>query len=190
MGSVVRTYRQGARADATARTRRRILDAVGDLAEERRSLEIVLADVARRAEVSVQTVLRHFGTKDALFLAARDHRLDAARAERAATPGDVEGAVTALVDFYEHHGDWSLHMISREHTDPVVADVVGRGRVLHREWVAEVFAPALSDDDGTRLDLLVVSTDVHVWKVLRREMGHDPATTGARMLALVRGVLP
>lgn len=59
-----RGYTMRARAESTARTRARILDAVIALSEERLALEIVLADVAERAGVSVQTVLRHFGSKE------------------------------------------------------------------------------------------------------------------------------
>ena len=65
-----RAYRQSARATATAATRHRIVDGMVALAHERLTIEITLDDVARRAGVSVATVLRHFGSRDGLFDAA------------------------------------------------------------------------------------------------------------------------
>jgi AcrR family transcriptional regulator len=90
---MTRTYTMKARAEATASTRSRILDAVIALSEERLSLEIVLADVAARAGVSVQTVLRHFGSRNELFEHAQARQVAQVRAERATPVGDVAAAV-------------------------------------------------------------------------------------------------
>ncbi len=46
------------------------------------------------------------------------------------------------------------------------ADLTRRGRARHRTWVKEVFAPVASPRDPF-IDLLVVATDVHTWKLLR-----------------------
>ena len=62
----------GARAQAVEETRRRILDALIALAGERPFAEITLDTVAERAGVSVQTVLRQFGSRDGLFAEAMD----------------------------------------------------------------------------------------------------------------------
>jgi AcrR family transcriptional regulator len=187
-----RRYVQRARAEATAHTRERILEATVALAEERLSLEIVLGDVARRAGVSVQTVLRHFGSREGLFDAARRHQLEQVRAERAVPAGDVAAAVAAVVDFYERAGDWSVQMLAQEHVEHDVATVVADGRTLHRDWVREVFGPFLAGtpDPEELTDLLVIATDVYTWKLLRRDAGHDQGVTGQRMLHLVRALLP
>jgi AcrR family transcriptional regulator len=187
-----RKYVQRARAEATAETRERILAAVGALSEERYTLEIVLADVAERAGVTVQTVLRHFGSRDGLFDATRQYRLAQVLQDRAAPVGDVAAAVAAIASFYEKGGDWMLVMITREHADAATGRLVARGRVVHRDWVREVFAPQLarSADPGALTDLLVVATDLYTWKLLRRDAGLDPRTTQERMLRLARAVLP
>ena len=62
-----RRYRMGARAEATAATRRSIADAWIALFRELHYDEITLDLVAARAGVTVQTVIRHFGSKDELF---------------------------------------------------------------------------------------------------------------------------
>ncbi len=64
-----------ARAQAVEATRTSILDALVELAMTRLFTEIGLDDVAARAGVSVQTVLRHFGTRDGLFDAAMSHAM-------------------------------------------------------------------------------------------------------------------
>src|SRR5919202_4501274 len=67
-----RAYRMGARAEAAEETRLRILDAVIGLHMERYYDQVSLEDVARRAGVTVQTVLRRFGSKDRLLDAATE----------------------------------------------------------------------------------------------------------------------
>jgi AcrR family transcriptional regulator len=187
-----RSYRMRARAESTTRTRERILDAVIALSEERLSLEIVLDDVAARAGVSVQTVLRHFGSRQGLFEQTQARRLARVRAERATPVGDAAAAVRTIVAFYDRLGEWSLRLQAQEHSDPLSRQTVQLGRRVHRDWVEEVFAPQLAGRrDGEELvDLLVVATDVLTWKILRRDRGMDRSTTCNRMLRLVQAVLP
>ena len=192
-----RSYTMRVRAESTANTRERILNAVIGLSEERLSVEIVLADVAARAGVSVQTVLRHFGGKDMLFEQAQARHLEQVRAERATPVGDVAAAVRTIVTFYDRTGDWSVRLQAVEHRDERSRDTVADGRRLHRAWVEEVFAPQLAAcaacatraDREELVDLLVIATDVLTWKILRRDAGLDHESTCGRMLRLVKAVV-
>ena len=56
------------RSIAVAKTQGRILQAVLELATEKLTVEIVLADVAQRSGVTVQTILRHFGAAMACLM--------------------------------------------------------------------------------------------------------------------------
>jgi AcrR family transcriptional regulator len=187
-----RSYTMRARAETITKTRERILDAVIALSRERLSLEIVLADVAKRAGVSVQTVLRHFGSRQSLFERAQASRLAQVRAERATPVGDAASAVRTIVAFYDRLGEWSLRVQAQEHSDKLNRQTVELGRRVHREWVEQVFAPQLDGrcDREELVDLLVVATDVLTWKILRRDGGLDRATTCKRMLRLVQAVVP
>ncbi|BCB90060.1 hypothetical protein Psuf_073730 [Phytohabitans suffuscus] len=182
----------GARGEAKAATRERILRSVLDLSEEKMTIEITLDEVASRAGTSVQTVLRHFGTREGLLDAAVARASAEVAEERRAPAGDPGAALRAIVAHYERRGDFVLRMLSQEH-DPRIAAVVGPGKLLHRAWVEEVFAPQLAARSGADrdalADLLVVATDVYAWKLLRRDRGLDPDTTRARMLALVSAIL-
>jgi AcrR family transcriptional regulator len=189
---VPRGYMMRARAESTTKTRERILDAVIALSEERLSVEIVLADVAERARVSVQTVLRHFGSRQGLFERALARQTARVRAERATPVGDAASAVNTIVAFYDRLGEWTLRLQAQEHGDNLSRQTVELGRRVHREWVDQVFAPQLTGrrDRQELVDLLVIATDVLTWKILRRDGGKDRSTTCKRMLRLVRAVLP
>ena len=187
-----RNYTMRARAESTIETRERILDAVIALSEERLSLEIVLADVAERSGVSVQTVLRHFGDRRGLFEQARARQVKQVRAERSAPVGDAAAAVRTIVAFYDRMGEWSLMLQAQEHSDELSRQTVEVARRVHREWVEEIFAPQLAGrrDREELVDLLVIATDVLTWKTLRRHGGMSRAVTCDRMLRLVQAVLP
>src|SRR4051794_24088077 len=187
-----RTYTMTARAEATADTRRRILQATIDEHSERRAADISLGDIAGRAGVSVQTVLRHFGSRAGLVEEALVFGQARVLEERRAPEGDVEAAVHAVVTHYERDGAQALLMLAQEDTEPLMARITTDGKRLHRDWVAEVFGPYLPPD-GTARDelvaLLVVATDVYAWKLLRRDRELSVATTENRMASLVRAVL-
>jgi AcrR family transcriptional regulator len=187
-----RNYTMRARAESTIETRERILDSVVALSEEKLSLEIVLADVAERSGVSVQTVLRHFGDRRGLFEEARARQVKRVRAERSAPVGDAAAAVRTIVAFYERMGEWSLMLQAQEHSDELSRQTVQLARRVHREWVQEIFAPQLAGrrDREELEDLLVVATDVLTWKILRRDGGMSRSIACDRMLRLVQAVLP
>ncbi|MFC4072453.1 TetR/AcrR family transcriptional regulator [Actinoplanes subglobosus] len=184
---VPRAYTQIARAESVAATRRRIVEATA--AALGRSPEPTLAEVAGRAEVSVQTVLRHFGSRDALIV----ETAGLLAAERAAAPGDPVPAVRALYWQYERRGDANIQLLAREGGDPAVKRLMDRGRALHRDWVAEVFAPPLRSRPAAGrdvlVDLLVVATDVYTWKLLRRDRRLSRRAAEARVVRLVEGIL-
>ena len=186
-----RPYRMTARAAAVGETREGILDAVVALHLSRLSADISLADIATEAGVSVQTVLRHFGTREGLLEAALQWASDDIEEERRADPGDVAGAVRAVVRHYELRGDGVLLLLGQEASQAFAARITARGREVHRRWVADVFAPVLPRRSGRdqALDLLVVATDVYTWKLLRRDRRLSVDRTCARMEALVRAVL-
>ena len=117
------------RAAAAEATRERIAEAASVAFTTRWYDDVTLRDVAAEAGVALQTVANHFGTKDDLFAAAFDHfHASIVAAREAVTPGDVEGAVTALVDDYEQTGDAILRFLAVEEHVPAVAPQVERGR--------------------------------------------------------------
>ena len=182
-----RTYTMVARADAVEATRLRILDSLFRLARTRMFPEIPLDDVAAEAEVSVQTILRQFGSRAELIEATMDYAIERVRLDRDAPAGDVDAAMRALLDHYEDRGKTALIMLAQETSHPQVERITEMGRHMHREWVESVFAPFAPDAATT--DLLVVATDVYTWKLLRRDRRLSRRATETRMKLLVRAVL-
>ncbi|MPV90508.1 TetR family transcriptional regulator [Georgenia ruanii] len=165
-----------ARAESTAATGERILASALVLFWERPTDQISLADVAARAGVSVQTVIRRFGGKEGLFEALADRERRRIVAQRDAAPAeDPVRAVEVLFDHYEDVGDKVLRLLEEASRVPGLRAVVEEGRRYHRAWCARVFAPALTGRHGTdrdrRLAQLVAVCDVYMWKLLRRDAG-------------------
>ena len=187
-----RPYRMQARAAAVEETRRRILSALFDLSASRLLSDITLDAVAEEAGVSVQTVLRQFGSRSGLIEATADFAQTLVAQERRAPVGDVVDAVRVLVDHYERRGDAVLLLLAQEQSDSAMKELTDRGRAVHRAWVDEVFAPWLDGRFAGRealVDLLVVCTDLFTWKLLRRDRGLTRSQTEERMRTLVEAVL-
>ena len=187
-----RTYRQTRRADATERTREAILDAAQALFRADPQLDPSLDAVAARAGFSTRTVIRQFGSKEALLEAAITSGVEATRTIRHAEPGDVQGAVRALVTHYEAMGDDVMRWLALADRLPVVRRVTERGTESHYDWVEEVFAPDLEGlprgERRARRAALATATDVYVWHLLRRREGLGREATREAMSALVEAV--
>ena len=171
-----RPYRMRARAEAAAETGRRILGAVIELHMERFFDQVSLEDIADRAGVTVQTVIRRFGSKEQLIEAATEAvNRQVVRQRDQAPVGDIEGAVKNLVDHYEEWGDSVLRLLAQEERVPAFRAVTDAGRTLHYEWVERTFAPLLAKPTGEErrrlLAELIAVCDVYFWKLLRRDLG-------------------
>lgn len=182
------------RADAAAATHRRILEAAMRLMGVKLYDELSLADVAKEARVTVQTVLRRFGSKEGLAEAATTLGLEEVRKTRSVAPvGDVAAAMRELVTHYEEWGDRSLRFLAQELRTPAMRRVTDAGRALHYEWVDRLFAPWLSPaGPAARVRLraqLIAATDVYTWKILRRDLGLDARATQQAMRELVEALV-
>src|SRR5258708_1527256 len=121
-----------ARAEAAATTAERILDAAVEVFWELPTDQISLDEIARRAGVTVQTVIRRFGTRDGLLAAAVERESEKVRRQRdEAVPGDPAGAVRVLIDHYEAIGDPALKMLAEEEPIPPLKAIADRGRAPH-----------------------------------------------------------
>ena len=187
-----RQYRMRKRAESAAETGERIVQATIQLHMERFHDQITLDDIAQRAGVTVQTVLRRFGSKDELIERAADHMSASVLAQRGKAPiGDVEGAVSNLLEHYDEWGPAVLRLLSQEDRVPQLHRFMDRGRGLHAEWVRNVFAPFLDGARDSHLlhAKLVALTDVYVWKLLHLDLELDRAETGTALTEMVSAVL-
>jgi AcrR family transcriptional regulator len=171
-----RRYEMTSRADAAAATGERILDATEELFWSSSLESIALDEIARRAGVTTQTVIRRFGGKEGVIAAAAERARGRVAEQRAeAPPGDLERALEVLVDHYEEFGDKVMRLLADEASSPTLREIVEQGRELHRDWCARVFAPTIAGLGGTararRIAQLTAVCDVYTWKLLRRDAG-------------------
>jgi AcrR family transcriptional regulator len=186
-----RQYDMGARQRAKNATRDAIIKAAIDTFMAERSFALTLPTVAERADVTVKTVLRHFGSRDGLIEAAWSQAYDEVMAERIPPPGDLEGALKVLIAHYEGRGEVVLAMLTEEN-DPRAARMNSAGRLGHRQWVEEVYGnrlPAGTDERIRLIDVLVVATDVYAWKLLRLDRGLSVDDVRDRMLLMTEALL-
>src|SRR3954467_5128658 len=188
-----RPYRMRVRAEQVAATRERMLATAMQLFGTRLYDKVSLDDVAAGAGTTVQTVIRHFGSKDSLFAAVADWSSDRMVAPREeARAGDVGGAVRGLVDHYEEWGGGMFLLLSQEARVPAIRPRMDEGRAYHRDWVERLMGDALAGLRGAarerRLAQLIAVTDLYMWKLLRRDHGLGRRQTETAIRELIEAL--
>lgn len=181
------------RAQAARATANRVLDVAVALFTERPYDDVSLDDVAERAQVAKRTVLRRFGSKEELFVAAMERAGEEEMRRRDEAPvGDLAGAVANVIDHYERFAQNRLRMLSQEDRIPVVAENVEIGRRYHRSWVERTFAALIDGRRGAarrrRVAAVVALTDVYTWKLLRRDLGLNRTDTERILVELLESL--
>lgn len=194
MEQVTRPYHMTARAEAAEQTERNILAAAVELWRDHPLEQITLQMIAERAGVTVQTVIRRFGSKEGIIAACIERDASGIQAEReVAAPGDVTTALDYLLAHYERDGEAVLRNLAVEDRIPIARVVADEGRRVHREACARLFAPYLPDPNheayATRLDAYVAATDIYIWKLLRRDLGRSSGETRQVFLSLIHGLI-
>jgi AcrR family transcriptional regulator len=188
-----RSYHKKARAESERATGEAILDAAFTAFGGETFDRVTLHHIAEESGVTVQTVIRRFGSKEELFeaMAARERPRILASRESADGEG-LEAALWALIEHYEAYGDTVLNFIAQENRVPLVSEVVQEGREAHRAWVERYCAPLFSGVDAAdREELLhaaISATDVYTWKLLRRDRDLEAPRVTAVMLRILNGL--
>lgn len=164
--------------------RREIVDAAIDVFGRQGYRQGSLRDVADAVGLSVQGVLHHFATKEALLAAALEQR-NAVRSARIDTTRETKGVVAMmrmlLAENLEHPGLMRLYVtLSAEATDPEHPSrdyFLERYRQTHElcvnsftEDVAAGRAPAGLDPDTAASGLVAITDGLQLQYLLRPEM--------------------
>ena len=184
-----------ARAEAVAATGERIMAAATARLGREYYDDVTLDTIAADAEVTVQTVIRRFGSKEGLVRTIVEATGPQVRAQRdEATPGDVPGSVRNLIEHYEQIGDLIVHFVRQEERVAPFAEITRMGRDFHAAWVERVFAQWLESRTGVTRDRLrgqlIAACDLQTWHLLRRQEGLSRRQTELAVIDLVQGVLP
>jgi AcrR family transcriptional regulator len=182
-----------ARAEAVEATRERIARAAMQRFLTEPYDDVTIASVARDADVSHQTLLNHFESKDGLFAAAAERfSADLAASREGRAPSDPESVVALLMEQFERSGDGNVRLALLQERIEAVGAGLEQGRANHQDWLAEVFEDRLPSDPAERrrtLAALHAATDVYTWKLLRRDLGHGRRATQRIMTDMVRAIL-
>ena len=190
-----RRYAMASRAAKAEATRARIRVSAMELYCQRPIEDFTLEEVAGRAGVAVRTVLRAYPSKDELVYAALDEMAAGGVYLKPTPPGDIKAGVSAFFDIYETVGDLVLQRLSDERRHPGLKPTLDQGRENHRDGVKVIFAPQLEQRRGAAraelFNMLVVMTDVNVWKLLRRDMAltrpEAEAIVGKMICSIIEG---
>lgn len=188
-----RGYVQNARARAAEETGERIIAAAFARFLVSWYDDVTLDQIAADANVTVQTVIRRFGSKEGVLRAIAESEAVRVQAERATEAGDLGRAVDHLVDHYERIGDVVMHLLRQEQRVAPYAEMTAEGRRVHLTWCRSVFAPWLDGRTGVdrrrREAQLVAICDVYTWHVLRRQQGLSRRQVELAMTEMLNGVL-
>jgi AcrR family transcriptional regulator len=193
MKKKTRAYEMTARAVKAEATRQRIRASAVELYCKGSIDDFTLDEVARRAQTTVQTILRAFGSKDELIYAALEELATRGVFVKPSQAGEVGEAVATVFEIYEGVGDFVMARLDEERRRPALKPSLDQGRDNHRDAVRILFAPQLAARRGAAreqlLTMLVVLTDVYVWKLLRRDMALSRRAAEAIVEKMITGVI-
>ena len=183
---MTRPYTLGTRGEAKNQTRERIVEA----AEFEFSLkwfdEVSLQGIANAAGVGIQTVLRHFPTKETLFQWAAKGALERADQTRSRLPTtSLQESLTVLWDYFEAYGALILHYLDQLDRSSVFVEITSEGSAAHRRWAQHLFGTFLDVDDPS-VQLLL---DVRTWEFLRHRLGLSRVDAQSSLSRLVSGLI-
>jgi AcrR family transcriptional regulator len=189
-----RAYRGTVQAEVAALTEQRILEAGIELFDEQWSDQITLDQLAARAGVTVQTILRHFGSKERLANAVSQEAFRRAMQQRIEPPvGDLTMIVRGLIAYYEAGGERMLRGLAQEARQPHLHAIIEIARASHRQWLERAFATYLEqrdkDERARLLAQLYTLTGVYTWHQLRHECGLSQEETGQALYEMLSRLL-
>jgi AcrR family transcriptional regulator len=188
-----RTYVKVARARAEEQTRTALLDAADEAFLSGPWGQVPLEAIARSAGVTKQTLLRHFGSKDALLEQVLLRAVAGVEEQRLSAPNDsIAGAVDNLLDHYEVVGGRAMRSSNLD-VDGPLADLGRRAREFHYHWVEHAFGAwlaAAAPTERARLRAaLIAICDVQAWWILSHDLELSRADVRATLILTINRLL-
>ncbi len=170
-----RIYSMVRRGETKAASRDLILDAAEHFFSQELYENVSLNRIAGEAGLGIQTVLRHFPTKETLFLASMTRSLEKADKSRNYLPGQsLEESVLQLLSYYESHGATIINYLNQVATNPAFAPITQAGGEAHARWIKVLFSSYFkfgNDNNPILQKQIEVILDIRVWELLRYRKG-------------------
>jgi AcrR family transcriptional regulator len=140
-----RTYKGTIQAEVAALTAQRIIEAGLALFDEQWGDMITLEQIAERAGVTTQTLLRHFGSKERLADIVSQEAFRLSQQQLIEPPiGDIASIASGLVAYYETGGRRMLRGLAQETRYPELHSIIDVARASHKAWLERAFASSLA----------------------------------------------
>jgi len=188
---MTRTYDMSRRSQKAEETSQKIISATEWLLTEKSLEETSLNNIAQKANVTVQTVIRHMKSRDGCLHALVDRVSSRIKKQRGSTePGNIPDNIESLIGHYEQEGKLVLNILAQEHKgDSFASNFTKEGRAYHRKWVGRCFGPHIPGKSSEVIDGIVAATDVYTWKLLRLDLGRSRDMTKKIILNMVKKIL-
>jgi AcrR family transcriptional regulator len=185
-----RAYRGTIQTEIAALTAQRIIQAGLALFDEQWGDTITLEQIAERAGVTTQTLLRHFGSKERLADTISQEAFRLSQQQLIEPPiGDIASIASGLVAYYEAGGKRMLRGLAQEERYPELHSIIDIARTSHKAWLERVFASFLAPLEATErvrlLAQLYTITGVYTWYLLR----HDCVLSSEETAKALQGML-
>ena len=184
-----RKYNLGKRAQSVDETRRRIVEAIVALHREQGVADTTHEDIARRADVAVATVYRHFPTVGDAVPACGAHILELTQPP---TPADVLAAASpeerlartleAIFSFWGRIAPWQEKALCDAAKVPALAESVRQGNEYHRAIVTMALGELSGGDDDVRMATAL--SGFYAWKAF-----HDQGLEGQAAEIVTKALL-
>jgi AcrR family transcriptional regulator len=187
-------YSANIQKEIKTHTSQRILEAVKALTLDFWLDEITLLQIAEKANVSIQTLFRHFGSREQLI----QHSVRQISAEiqtRHAIPKEVsvQSIVSNLNEYYELNGQMIIRLRSQAERLEEFEEFQSGWQKSHHRWVQNSFAiylQALTTVSQNELtDTLFGLTDVHFWYVYHHELRKSKQELNLIWIRILRSLL-
>jgi AcrR family transcriptional regulator len=187
--SGVRAYNSPLRAEQLEQTRHRIFEAVSDVLADHTVQELTIPLIARRAQVAVRTVYRHFPTREALFDAWGDWAGENLRLVMHSYPETLEGLREFTPSLFQSYDD-NERLVRALLNSAAALELRRRTRRRRRrqaERALEEVTADLSPEARRRaVAVIYLLISAPAWQALREQSGLSGAEAGEAAAWAVR----
>lgn len=189
-----KSYSANIQMEIKTHTNQRILAAVKALTLDFWLDEITLLQIAEKANVSIQTLFRHFGSREQLI----QHAVSQISAEirvQHAIPEEVsvQSIVSNLDEYYDLNGLFIIRLRSQAARLAEFEEFQAGWQNSHHRWIQNSFAvylQALTTVSQNELtDTLFGLTDVHFWYVYHHELRKSRQELNLIWVRILRSLL-
>ena len=181
------TRPQRNRAEATAETKRRIVDATLELMAARPFDQITMAEIGRHAGISYGSITHHFGSKQGLLMAIfgdSQDRLTDLLAGLGPAPASNASTLAVLTDWYASMSPSAPMILVESVRDPVMGEALAAQRAALMDRVAAFLGGPHAEYEAQGLTGLADGLAL-LWRLMPEKVDHVRAWNAVLRLVIL-----